>query len=83
MHNHNYEIATARVREFRVTVEQICVRIDNITMVTAVKQKMPPRLDLTGLLELAYKWGGKVQSGGQREGILSKNLHFDGILMKF
>ena len=37
----------------------------------------------SGLLELTYKWGGKVQSGGQREGILSKNVHFEGILVKF
>ena len=35
-------------------------------------------LYLTGLLELAYKWGG-----GQRVGILSKNQHFEGILVKF
>ena len=27
--------------------------------------------------------GGNVQSGGQKEGILSKNLYFEGILVKF
>ena len=27
--------------------------------------------------------GGNVQSGGQKEGILSKNLYFEGILLKF
>ena len=27
--------------------------------------------------------GGMVQSGGQREGILSKKLYFQGILVKF
>ena len=38
---------------------------------------------ISGLLELTYKWEGKVQSGGQKDGILSKNPYFEGILVKF
>ena len=37
-----------------------------------------------GLLELAYKWGGaRLKVVGQKEGILSKNLYFEEILVKF
>ena len=38
---------------------------------------------VAGLLELAYKWGARSKVGGQKEGILSKNLYFEGILVKF
>ena len=41
------------------------------------------RVLLSGVSELAYEWGSKTKTGGQRTWILTKNLYFEAILVKF